>query len=201
MAAHYLEEICKVHPEGPYALLSYCFSNPIAMEIAIRLRAMGKTVSLLAVVDSPPNYLEKKTRLEKVNRMLQLVKKGDLKSLTKTIHWRLIHPIEKKVSTLFKEKQKQHQLTLKNKLDNVAQEYQWKPYEGKITFIRSEQFHNTPEQDYSVDEWRSLAKGGLDIRVVPGGHISLFREPDVIGLAKELKKCLEENHKVFAENV
>ena len=51
MAAHYLEEIRKVQPSGPYYLGGFSFGGRVAFTMARQLRDMGEEVGLLALLD------------------------------------------------------------------------------------------------------------------------------------------------------
>jgi amino acid adenylation domain-containing protein len=48
----YIEEIQRVQPEGPYFLGGRSYGGIVAFEMARRLRAMGETVGILALIDS-----------------------------------------------------------------------------------------------------------------------------------------------------
>ena len=52
MAKHYLEEMLKHNPEGPYVLSGYSLGGLVAVEMARQLKLMNKKVALLAVFDS-----------------------------------------------------------------------------------------------------------------------------------------------------
>jgi aspartate racemase len=54
MAAHYVEEIRKVQPRGPYHLGGSCFGGVVAYEMAQQLRAAGEEVSRLFLLESWP---------------------------------------------------------------------------------------------------------------------------------------------------
>ncbi|MGA4851322.1 amino acid adenylation domain-containing protein [Streptomyces sp. G5(2025)] len=54
LAERYLNHIRTVRPHGPYLLLGTSFGGPVAHEMAVRLRASGEEVALLAVVDAMP---------------------------------------------------------------------------------------------------------------------------------------------------
>src|SRR6185369_10595944 len=54
MAAHYLKELRKVQPAGPYFLGGRSLGGIIAYEMACRLRAHGDDVAMLALLDSYP---------------------------------------------------------------------------------------------------------------------------------------------------
>lgn len=52
MAAHYIEEIRTVQPEGPYHLGGWSLGGVIAFEMTRQLLAQGENVALLALLDS-----------------------------------------------------------------------------------------------------------------------------------------------------
>jgi thioesterase domain-containing protein/acyl carrier protein len=58
LAESCLPRIRAVRPHGPYLLLGRSFGGPLAHELAVRLRAAGEEVALVAVVDSMPKPAE-----------------------------------------------------------------------------------------------------------------------------------------------
>lgn len=52
MARHYVRQIRRVQPRGPYLLGGRCFGSLVAYEVAVRLESLGETVALLASIDS-----------------------------------------------------------------------------------------------------------------------------------------------------
>ena len=54
LAAHYVEEIRRIQPHGPYRFGGFCFSGLVAYEMARQLQARGETTSTLAVIDAYP---------------------------------------------------------------------------------------------------------------------------------------------------
>jgi amino acid adenylation domain-containing protein len=59
MAAHYINEIRRVQPHGPYHLGGTCFGGLVAYEMAQQLREQGEEVSFLMLLESwpPSRYL------------------------------------------------------------------------------------------------------------------------------------------------
>ena len=53
MAAHYIESIRSVQPEGPYLIAGHCDGGWVAYEMAIQLQEMGEQVGYLGLVDLP----------------------------------------------------------------------------------------------------------------------------------------------------
>ncbi|WP_344325023.1 thioesterase domain-containing protein, partial [Kitasatospora putterlickiae] len=54
LAAHYVDRLREVQPEGPYRLLGWSTGGIIAHAMAARLQELGCTVELLAVLDAYP---------------------------------------------------------------------------------------------------------------------------------------------------
>jgi thioesterase domain-containing protein len=40
--------------------------------------------------------------------------------------------------------------------------------------------------------WGKLAGSGVDVHVIPGSHLRIFKEPHVRHLAEKLRACIEE---------
>ncbi len=52
MAAHYIGEIKKVQPKGPYYIGGRCLGAYVAFEMANQLHAQGERIALLSILDS-----------------------------------------------------------------------------------------------------------------------------------------------------
>lgn len=54
LAAHFIQDIQAIQPEGPYLLAGSCLGAAVAFEMAQQLRRMGERVALLALVEPAP---------------------------------------------------------------------------------------------------------------------------------------------------
>jgi len=63
------------------------------------------------------------------------------------------------------------------------------PYDGRMTLIRARTLRLTAWAPPDLG-WRQFARGGLDIRMVPGAHDNILTEPRVAALARHLRDCL-----------
>jgi amino acid adenylation domain-containing protein len=63
-------------------------------------------------------------------------------------------------------------------------------YSGRITLLRAE-LRGSEGGHHGDMGWAKLAAGGVDVRVVPGGHLFVIQEPYAGGLAQELRSCLD----------
>jgi thioesterase domain-containing protein/acyl carrier protein len=64
MAAHYIQEIRTIQPEGPYYLGGYSFGGAIAFEMAQQLKAQGQEIALIAFFDTMPLGYRQQGRLQ-----------------------------------------------------------------------------------------------------------------------------------------
>ncbi|MBN2312143.1 MAG: amino acid adenylation domain-containing protein [Candidatus Hydrogenedentes bacterium] len=66
-------------------------------------------------------------------------------------------------------------------------------YPGRVTLFRAENqpFRKRTERDPSLG-WGQLAEGGVDVRIVPGNHVVMFRKPFIEQLGTGLRACLDE---------
>ena len=94
----------------------------------------------------------------------------------------------KEMADLFQFSEKQQEIALAQCRGLIA----YKPgvYPDRLTLFRTQ----TTPLFYSqgTDKgWGKLAAGGVEIRVVPGHHLTILREPHVRVLAEELRVCLD----------
>jgi len=73
----------------------------------------------------------------------------------------------------------------------ALERYTVRPYPGEITLMRAADVPETVGTRRNPTlGWEMFAGGGLDIHDVPGGHTSMFEEPNVRTLAETLKPIL-----------
>lgn len=70
MADAYVERVMALQPEGPIRLLGTSFGGVMVYEMACRLQRLGRTVDLLAVVDTMPPLEEDRREWDDLSRML-----------------------------------------------------------------------------------------------------------------------------------
>ncbi|MGH7970023.1 MAG: non-ribosomal peptide synthetase, partial [Limisphaerales bacterium] len=66
-----------------------------------------------------------------------------------------------------------------------------RPYSGSVILLRTrgQPLLCSLEEDFC---WGRLARGGADVRLIPGSHENVFMEPNVRKLAKELSTALSQ---------
>ena len=203
MAAHYVQQIRKIQPAGPYYIGGYSFGGRVAYVMAQQLRAEGEIVGLLALLDTycvtgptmagvgrwlachrarvaalrprqVPGYLFQRVRLAKD------AFKISLRSRVVPRLWRACENMGRPVPRFLR------QPALAN--DIIRREYHPQPYDGDAVLLQAQL---PASKDAQVHEgWRKLVRGGVEIRPVPGQHDTFLEEPHVATVAAELADCL-----------
>ena len=77
-------------------------------------------------------------------------------------------------------------------------------YSGPVTLLRAAKIHIEDtgirinlRSDDETWGWNQLAEAGVDVRIVPGDHVTMMAEPHVRQLASELAACIR-NAESFA---
>jgi UDP-N-acetylmuramate:L-alanyl-gamma-D-glutamyl-meso-diaminopimelate ligase len=71
------------------------------------------------------------------------------------------------------------------------------PYDGRVTLFRVRGNEIFSSQDPQKG-WREIAHGGVDVIVIPGGHVSLMKPPAVDRLAAEIRARLLDHPPIAA---
>jgi amino acid adenylation domain-containing protein len=207
MARHYIQEIQKVQPQGPYCLGGYSFGGKVAFEMAQQLQKQGQQIDKLILIDCfGSNYCQ---RLPFAKRILlhvrNLVEGKHHYGITKLISWirymgqEFQYVIQRIKIRLLQAWGLPLSLTLQNRLiedrnERASQQYQPKLYRGKITLLRAMDWLGGI--GYDIDRylgWGCVAEEGVEVYEVLGNHLSLFETENLPDLAKKLNTCLAES--------
>lgn len=194
-ASRYLEEIRRVQPNGPYSLLAYCFSTSICWEMVRQLIEAGNSISLIAIIDSPPFRDDKRTTFERLHGILNKARALDF-SFIRTI-WigRIKKPIKARWISLVGDVETVKLHKKIKTLNSISAAYIWKPLPVRIALIRSAPWFLHDNFTKRLGIWDKLALDGVDTYVVDGHHSHLFNEPEVKQLADQLRQCLDKANK------
>ena len=198
MAASYIEAIRRKQPYGPYYLGGVCIGGVLAYEIAQQLRSVGEEVAVVVLIDSflpgALQYLHARPNMMEyfdyhVGEMLLLPGLQRLKYLANWIGnggVRLGRALGLKDNS-----------SLAKATESVAEAhrsaigaYRPKPYDGKLVQLLCSDASHRAYEDRRL-AWSSLTPAGLEIRIVPGNHLTMVEEPHVQVLAQYLQGCLD----------
>lgn len=173
MASIMAARLCEVESEGPYQLVGYSLGGLLAFEAAAQITAAGKSVSMLAIFDTFTP--EGKTLRPRWQRLLLhawflATRKDRLQQWYDLMENRL----EARQPDLNARSIGQGEFI--SRCRQASAQYQPRPYPGSITLFRATE--RSPQSAFfKLDEsngWRSVARGGIRIIYVPGGHTSLI---------------------------
>jgi thioesterase domain-containing protein/acyl carrier protein len=213
MAAQYVEDLIEFQPVGPYLLGGYCFGGNVAYEMARQLKAKGKEIGLLLLINCWPNnssYTQlqwtpgflAKAVFNFVLRMRHQIRSGS-KRPRDYFQWRAKWA-SKRLKALFSRNSTDHLLVddfvdLSGLLENERElwrahvqawlEYKPGPYSGHIVLFRTRGHPLLCSFDHEMG-WGSFAAEGVTVRICPGDHESILEEENVGTISRELEVVL-----------
>lgn len=198
MAASYIQAIKRIQPSGPYHLLGSCFSNAVGIEMIHQLSAQNERVGKLIIVDSAPAFLTPpfpNGERMPVRRMLKMLGNGDLTGVYKKFKNRYIRLSRKLKTTTEIEKDLDEMI---DSLNSLYAQYNWSPVDCRIELIRSSEFASRPSKKFHLERWTTLSKGNLEVHEIDGHHLTLFKQPEVVGLARKVSQIMSVEEPVQA---
>jgi thioesterase domain-containing protein len=212
MGAHYVAEIRRVQPGGPYRLGGWSFGGLAAFEMARQLVEQGEEVAFLAVLDTAPGIPPEEQAAPAVpedddtpwlvtiadyvrglrgadlqvtaEQLAPLAPEERLRAFVDRLRAAgVVHAGEDGLAQL-------RRLLRVFKTDVRAyRAYRPRPYPGPITLFRA------AGAGFDADLGRDLGWGRLTphpvaVHEIPGGHVTLLAEPNVAVLAERLGACL-----------
>lgn len=202
MAEYYVKQIQAVQPTGPYFIGGVCFGGMVAFEMARLLQLKKQKIAFLVMIDTP--------------------NAGSLQKPIPTNHWiyRIEHfQVLSALSAFMAKRTRKNNellnkilLTLKMRMSawmdiipekrikyvrrmNIKARSTYKPgpYDGRITCILAEKTLKPLRNPQNG--WERLAKGGIDIILLPLKHNTILTRPNVQMLADSLKNHLTKAQK------
>nr|WP_223759268.1 non-ribosomal peptide synthase/polyketide synthase [Myxococcus sp. RHSTA-1-4] len=200
MAARYLEAVREVQPEGPYLLGGWSMGGRVAYEMARQLEARGEKVGLLVIVDARGRE-EAHAEEQEVEVVLEFA--SHLSRLS-AIHPRAAEVLEHvdavELAAVLDGKpgadsgldeeacaelRALWEMFSRNR--RASRRYVPQSFDGSLVVLRAAEGPADVEEDLG---WRGLARGGVEVREVPGDHYSLVAVPQVERLAEVLRTLL-----------
>jgi thioesterase domain-containing protein len=199
MATHYIQEIRRVQPCGPYYLGGFSGGGIVAFEMAHQLMAQGEVVGLIVFLDtwSPP-YVNK-TRLDRVLGMLKGVQSEGLPFVRRWVR----RKTERVLYRFLRQRGPPEGLSPEEaalgdgNIDAspyfVAAEraYQLQPLDVRVIMLRA---MLRGEDGYVPRDfgWTPYIKGRFDILDVPGWHEGMMVDPNPRMTSRYIRVAMDE---------
>ena len=204
LASIYLKELQAFVPGGPYFLGGASLGGLIALEMCQQLNAQGNKPGLLILFDAEvPGCDHHVAAKDQISRHWQNFRHQgavyllQCAALKREYWWFRVHRSAQAVaSACYKLMRRSvpaslRYLEVEEAHKRALGRYTVGPYSGKITLMRAADVRETAGTRRNPTlGWGTLAGGGLEIHDVPGGHTSMFEEPNVRTLAETLMPIL-----------
>lgn len=187
----YFDEIQTYHPKGPIGLGAVSMAAYFAYELAQLLRAAGREVRVLAVLDAMgPDGRPALTGWAKARAHLQQVRLHGAGHFLRVLKNRIDRRRERR-EALQSAPDQVNAVNLIAANVCAVEFYQPKPYDGPLTVFRADHsFWDSPEALASGLGWASVARGGLEMHDLPGTHLSILHPGNVDVLAAHIRRLM-----------
>lgn len=218
MAAFYVKELMEFQPSGAFYLAGYSMGGWIAYEVAQQLHRRGRTVQMLALLDSGPagkvgfwDFVDQmrvfipRRLVFHLRQWLRLSKQEKFSYLQR--RWRSFQDLisqnkcQSPSITASPQKSAKPPKVSADFIDYyhaVAASYQLQPYPGSVEIFVGDQY--LPGwQRY----WQHKIRGNVSMHHIPGQHFEIFHEPNARVLADRFAMVLrraqnQEDHQLSA---
>jgi thioesterase domain-containing protein len=214
MAAHYLEAVRAVQPQGPYLLAGWSVGGIVAFEMARQLTMMGtvsEETSLLVLIDTPRPFRDWEVWDPDEPLLISLFAK-DLAAtqgrdfvVTMSVAELLELPPDQRLQRVLFAAQTARLLppgisgaeaerlfAMYRTIQEAVQKYQPGSWPGRaVALLATEGAFG--EQEDSAAGWPELITGGLAVERIEGDHYSILRRPGVSDLAARLAAYLAQS--------
>ncbi|MFZ5918976.1 MAG: amino acid adenylation domain-containing protein [Chloroflexota bacterium] len=198
MAAHYVQAVRSVQPQGPYFIGSWSMGVIVAFEMAQQLEAQGQKVALLALLDQGPHVPGEEPQDQAAYLMdvfgkhlpLSLERLRQMDADQQVAH---VFETAKEAEWLLPDvtlSQFQHFIRILKTHTDAWRRYVPQTYPGRVILFRASDGAEDAAGEADMG-WGRFAAGGVEIRQVPGDHLSMMHEPHVQVLAEQLTACLK----------
>ncbi|PIE14235.1 MAG: polyketide synthase [Rhodobacterales bacterium] len=201
-ARDYIAEIRQIQPHGPYLLGGFSGGGLTAYEIVHQLEAMGETVRLLVMLDTPLPVRKPLSRADRWAIQWQELRKKGLRYPLVWARNRIAWELSKRrgIETTEAAGQHFHNAEIEAAFLRALGRYEMKHWQGNAVLLRPPLVgHWQVGGGRQVDSQRSYVEedngwgdwiAGIEVIEVPGDHDSMVLEPNVRVMATALKRLI-----------
>jgi thioesterase domain-containing protein/acyl carrier protein len=192
MVSHYLGEVKRHQPHGPYLLGGYCVGGCVAFEMARQLTAAGEAVHLLAIIDALTPGLQ--PIVPRLGRRLKKLVRKHPRDIAAALRRRTTK-VAKALTDITSAQNAEipqwygvppafHEIATRHYRAVLG--YTPQPYAGNVWLFRSEDDRFPHDMG-----WSAFVRGSLDICIIPGRHADVLKEPHLGVMARRLSQVLD----------
>jgi thioesterase domain-containing protein/acyl carrier protein len=196
MAAHYIAEIRRKQPNGPYYIGGYSGGGVVAFEMAKQLVGQGERIGALVFLDSVAPGVELPSIAGKLGKHAEGFRDEGVRYIVKAGLGAWKRRVEA-VATLMR-KPLRRLFPYHYRLENIADTwneacaaYEPTPYAGDAMLFRASIGFVLGFDIGRTNGWERWILGDVEINGCPGDHASMCEQPHVRVLARRLKSYLQ----------
>ncbi len=202
LASYYVQLVKSAQPQGPYSLGGWSLGGLVAFEMAQQFHTQAQQVRLLALVD--PSEIGVRPDVEPDElRLLAGLARGmglPLEDIVSQADEARELSLDERLAKLLELARRANALPPEMGLQEARQAFQVfksniralrhyvpRPYAGPLALFKASEQEDVAQEDLGWGAWAQE----VQVRVVPGGHYTIVREPNVGILAEQLKPYLQ----------
>lgn len=190
MALDYAKEIKEVQPNGPYNLLTYCFSPAVGIEIANIFKAEGEKTNLI-VIDSiikQEDFADPERIKMRIYGFLNRIIKNPVSAVKLMAVNNYRRFLEPTIIKLFaSESTKKLNKVIRN-LFKIYVDYDWnKNHTDDVLLILTKKADKNLNPIY-INSWEEITNGKVEVVYTTGRHLELFDSPHVESVAEQIER-------------
>jgi acyl transferase domain-containing protein/thioesterase domain-containing protein/acyl carrier protein len=196
MASHYIAEIRRKQPNGPYYLGGYSGGGVVAFEMAKQLVAAGERIGALVFLDSIAPGAELPSLLNRADTLVAGLREEGLPYALNFVKWAIDRRINR--VTAVTRKPLRRLFPYHYRIENIADTwneafaaYQPTPYTGDAMLFRASTGFVLGSDVGRLNGWEGLILGNIEVNQCPGHHSSMCEQPHVRVLARRLRSYLQ----------
>jgi amino acid adenylation domain-containing protein len=200
LASKYVKEIRTISPSGPYYISGHSFGTLIAFEIAAQIAQSGERIGLLALIEGDRNLTKRVPAafdqpatpafaLRRYQAKLKsLTEKGVAEVFRRRVEHIKLHRRVKLAEKAVEGRLSEADFDAKTLMVLAGRDYKPSFYAGEVVLFRAkDEVRREADRDLG---WAEIVGEGLRIVDIPGGHLTIFDEPNVKILAAALSERL-----------
>jgi amino acid adenylation domain-containing protein len=206
MASHYLNEIRRVQPQGPYYFGGFCFAGVVAYEMGRQLIERGEEPGMVALIDAYWHGSRRPSRLDLEREKWAAYRQADLGGKLVWVRGRLVRLRNRVRNELYERSgalaldvlarsRRLHPPARPWDLMLIAGTRAAKRYAPKPSDVRLHFFRAQLAPGEEATPWERLAGGGVALHPVIGPeitHVTILKEQGAPTLAREIARALKE---------
>jgi amino acid adenylation domain-containing protein len=189
IAACQVQKILAAQSCGPYVIGGQCAGGVLAFEIASQLRAAGRAVSLLVLVDTPnPSHLESCDSLpRKLKYLRYLVRRTSQLGIRMSLTY--VHELlHNRFAGLLRTKSSRTEMRIAQEMiESAALGYKCRRYEGNVLLVLASDY--PPHRDF-LPGWKAVVPHALHIQYVNAHHRDLIDAQNVKSIADTITQLM-----------